>query len=187
MINGISSVHTPLSPPVGSRDPGVGRRSVDAGQENQTPGSGLSAEELRVIAALSATDRQVRTHELAHMAVGAGLTGGASFIYQVGPDNQRYAVGGEVSIDISPGSDPEETIARAVQIRAAALAPADPSPQDRKVAALAAQMERAARQELATADSAEGRPQIDTRPSAAAAAYQTVAEGPRASGFSATA
>ncbi len=58
--------------------------------------SGLSAEDLRLIDQLSATDRQVRTHELAHMAAGAGLAGGATFTYQVGPDNQRYAVAGEV-------------------------------------------------------------------------------------------
>ena len=151
--------------------------------------SGLSAEELRLIDALSATDRQVRTHELAHMAAGAGLTGGASFSYQVGPDNQRYAVGGEVSIDTSHAGDPAATIAKAQQIRAAALAPADPSPQDQKVAAMAAQMASAARVQLAAQERAESRQQSEPRVSAATAAYQAVADGGSFSsaGFSAVA
>jgi len=140
--------------------------------------SGLSPEDLRLIDQLSATDRQVRTHELAHMAAGAGLAGGATFTYQVGPDNQRYAVAGEVSIDTSPGGDPEETIAKAQQIRAAALAPADPSSQDQKVAAMAAQMASAARLELAAQERAEQQtpvPASEARGSAATAAYQSVA------------
>lgn len=151
--------------------------------------SGLSAEELRLIDALSATDRQVRTHELAHMAAGAGLTGGASFSYQLGPDNQRYAVGGEVSIDTSPAGDPAATIAKAQQIRAAALAPADPSPQDQKVAAMAAQMASAARAQLAAQEQEQSGQQSEPRVSAVAAAYQAIAEGGSSSsaGFSAVA
>ncbi|MER2517673.1 MULTISPECIES: putative metalloprotease CJM1_0395 family protein [Candidatus Accumulibacter] len=140
--------------------------------------SGLSAEDLRLIDQLSATDRQVRTHELAHMAAGAGLAGGATFTYQVGPDNQRYAVAGEVSIDTSPGGDPEETIAKAQQIRAAALAPADPSSQDQKVAAMATQMASVARLELAAQERAQKQPPAQesvARGSAASAAYQAVA------------
>lgn len=79
---------------------------------------------------------------MSHLAAGAGLVrGGPSYTYQRGPDGQLYAVGGEVSIDTSPGRTPEETIRRAQQIRAAALAPADPSAQDRQVAAAASRME----------------------------------------------
>ena len=55
----------------------------------------------------------------------------------------------EVSIDVSPGRTPEETIPKAQHIRATALAPADPSPQDRSVAATASRMEGEARIELA--------------------------------------
>ncbi|WP_291991381.1 putative metalloprotease CJM1_0395 family protein [Candidatus Accumulibacter sp. ACC007] len=138
----------------------------------------LSPEDLRLIDQLSATDRQVRAHELAHMAAGAGLTGGATFTYQVGPDNQRYAVGGEVGIDTSPAADPEETIAKAQQIRAAALAPADPSSQDQKVAAMAAQMASVARLQLAAQERAQNQTpaqESESRISAAAAAYQSVA------------
>jgi ribosomal protein L12E/L44/L45/RPP1/RPP2 len=44
--------------------------------------------------------------------------------------------------------NPEATIQKAKQIRAAALAPADPSTQDRAVAASASAMESQAQQEL---------------------------------------
>lgn len=82
------------------------------------------------------------------MTAGAGLvTSGASFTYQKGPDGVNYAIGGEVGISTSPGRTPDETIQRAQQIRAAALAPADPSGQDRAVAAQAAQMAQQAQME----------------------------------------
>lgn len=56
---------------------------------------------------------------------------------------------GDVRIDTSPGRTPEETLRRAEQVRAAALAPADPSPQDYVVAAEAARMAAEARQAMA--------------------------------------
>lgn len=103
-----------------------------------------------MLAQLVQTDRLVRAHEQAHLAAGAGLVrGGASFSYTTGPDDRRYAVGGEVSIDASPASTPQETIAKARQIRAAALAPAQPSAQDQSVAASAARMENEALLEIA--------------------------------------
>lgn len=110
----------------------------------------LSTEDQSRVDQLAATDRKVRAHEMAHVSVGGDLVqGGANFDYQTGPDGKRYAVGGEVSIDTSKGRTPEETIPKAQKIRAAALAPADPSPQDNRVAALATRMEMQAYQELA--------------------------------------
>ena len=83
------------------------------------------------------------------MAVGGDLIrGGVSYKYQTGPDGQRYAVGGDVLIDSSPASSPAKTISKAEQIRAAALAPADPSAQDESVAAQASSMVSEARIEL---------------------------------------
>jgi hypothetical protein len=59
-------------------------------------------------------------------------------------------VGGEVSIDSSPvANDPQATLTKAQQIQAAALAPANPSAQDRAVAASAARMAIEARLALA--------------------------------------
>jgi hypothetical protein len=54
-----------------------------------------------------------------------------------------------VSIDVSPiPGDPEATIAKARIVRRAALAPAEPSAQDRSVAAEATALEHQARAEL---------------------------------------
>lgn len=145
---------------------------------------GLSPEEQRQVEALKQTDRQVKAHELAHMAAGAGLVRGGSFEYQSGPDNKRYAVGGEVSIDTSPGRTPAETIAKALQIRAAALAPADPSTQDRRVAAAASQMEMQARQELAQQASAQRSGGGDRTASAINAYRQMASETAGGGGFS---
>ena len=103
----------------------------------------------REIDRLSARDKEVRAHEQAHMAAGAGLvTRGANYTYTMGPDGRRYATGGEVGIDTSPGQTPQETIAKAQRIRAAAMAPAQPSGQDMQVAAQATQMQMQAQMEL---------------------------------------
>jgi len=102
------------------------------------------------IAKLQNRDREVRNHEQAHIAASGGLSkGGANFSYQRGPDGKLYADGGEVHIDTSPiPGNPQATIHKAKQIRAAALAPADPSTQDRTVAASANAIEATARQDL---------------------------------------
>ena len=108
----------------------------------------LSPEEQQVVNRLKAIDRKVRAHEQAHMAAGAGVTGGANYQLTRGPDGRQYAVGGEVTISLSTASTPEATIDRARRIQAAALAPVDPSSQDRAVAAAAAMLESQARAEL---------------------------------------
>lgn len=111
----------------------------------------LSSEARQEVAKLKARDQQVRTHEAAHMAAGGSLVrGGATYSYQRGPDGAMYAVGGEVTLDTSEvPNNPRATMAKAEQIKAAALAPADPSSQDRSVAAQAASMEAKASAELA--------------------------------------
>lgn len=108
----------------------------------------LSDEEKLQVAKLQQRDSEVRTHEASHMAAGAGLTSGADFTYQKGPDSKMYAVGGEVGIDTSPGKTPEETIQKAQQIKRAALAPSSPSPADLKIAANAASMEASAKAQM---------------------------------------
>jgi hypothetical protein len=103
------------------------------------------------VALLSATDRKVRAHEQAHLNAAAGYaTGGASYTFAKGPDGNLYAVGGEVSLDVSPDpSDPQKTLEKARIVEAAADAPADPSAQDRAVAAMASQMAQTAESQLA--------------------------------------
>ncbi|UCH82063.1 MAG: hypothetical protein JSW20_05395 [Nitrospiraceae bacterium] len=117
----------------------------------------LTEEEQKEIADLQKLDAEVRQHENAHIAAAGAYAHGVSFVYQAGPDGRRYAVGGEVSIDTSPVHDNlDATIAKAQTIRAAANAPAEPSPRDRQVAAAATRMETAARAEKMR-DLAEGR------------------------------
>lgn len=117
----------------------------NAGQKNIGE---LSREEQRIVAELQAADINVRAHEAAHMAAGGGLTSPASYTYERGPDNKMYAVAGEVGISTSEGNTPQESLNKAQTIRRAALAPADPSPQDLKVAAQAASMEMSARAQI---------------------------------------
>jgi SprA family protein len=95
----------------------------------------------REVRRLRDVDRRVHAHEQAHLsAAGQYAISGASFEYARGPDGKLYAVGGEVQIDASPiRGDPDATIRKMEQVRRAALAPADPSPQDRAVATAAAQ------------------------------------------------
>jgi len=109
----------------------------------------LSDEEAKLVEQLKTIDQKVRAHEQAHLAAGGNLVrGGANFQYQKGPDGKQYAVGGEVQIDASPiPDDPEKTIQKMQQVRRAALAPSDPSPQDRKVAAESSQIEARAAME----------------------------------------
>lgn len=110
----------------------------------------LSQDQLRQIQTLKARDQEVRAHEQAHLsAAGSIAISGASFSYTTGPDGQRYATGGEVSIDTSAvANDPQATLAKAETIRRAALAPAQPSAQDHSVASKASAMANKARAEL---------------------------------------
>lgn len=112
----------------------------------------LAQAEQAEIRELAARDREVRAHEQAHMSVGGQHAGSVSFTYERGPDGRMYAVGGEVPIDTAPVvGDPQATIDKMEQVRRAALAPAEPSAQDRSVAAQAAQLIAQARAELASA------------------------------------
>jgi len=111
--------------------------------------SGLDSAEKDQIDRLKDRDAEVRAHEMAHLAAARALAqGGMKLNYQTGPDGRQYAVGGSVKIDTSEAQAPEETVRKAQRIRAAALAPSDPSSQDLQVAAKASQMEAKARAEI---------------------------------------
>jgi len=113
-----------------------------------------SEAELEQISDLKARDTEVVAHERAHASVGGQHTGSPSYSYETGPDGVKYAVSGEVSIDTSEvAGDPQATLQKAQQIKAAALAPAEPSAQDRKVAAKAEQMASQARSDILEANS----------------------------------
>jgi hypothetical protein len=117
-----------------------GKKAVEAESSNT-----LNNDEKNKVQELKDRDREVRVHEQAHAAVGGQYAGSPSYEYQTGPDGKRYAVGGEVSIDVSEEEKPEDTIQKMKIVRAAALAPAEPSTKDLKVAAEASQKENQAR------------------------------------------
>ncbi len=162
MVSAVSNVGVPLNRliaelgSVRTRSGGdalgdAGRVGEAASTSDATVGkSELTEEERRQVDELSRRDVEVRRHEQAHKsAAGSHATGGPSFEYQTGPDGKRYAVGGEVGIDTSPvDGDPTATIRKMQQIRAAALAPAEPSSQDRRIAAETTRAEQEARAEL---------------------------------------
>lgn len=102
------------------------------------------------IRALATRDREVRAHEQAHAAVGGPHAGHPNYQYTQGPNGVRYASSGHVNIDISPvANDPQATLEKMQTVARAALAPAEPSPQDRAVAAKANQLAAEARAQIA--------------------------------------
>jgi hypothetical protein len=106
--------------------------------------------EQKVINELQLRDQEVRSHELAHASVGGASTGAPSYSFETGPDGKKYAVGGEVSVDLSRiDGNPRATIAKMQKVHAAALAPANPSIQDTRVAASASKIILQAQSELA--------------------------------------
>jgi len=126
-------------------------RSSTANAEDKKAEQEQQQRDQRVLSQLRARDREVRAHEAAHASVGGSLVrGGPSYTLQRGPDGRSYAIGGEVQLDTSSvPNDPEATLQKSNQIRAAALAPAEPSPQDLRVAANATQMAARARVDIA--------------------------------------
>ena len=92
-------------------------------------------------------EREVIAHEQAHQAAAGEFGGGISYSYTE-VDGKRYITGGEVPIKLREGSTPEETLRNMQQVQRAANAPADPSGQDRAVAAKAAAIASKARQQI---------------------------------------
>jgi hypothetical protein len=111
---------------------------------------GLTPNQQAAVSDLKVADRKVRQHEQAHLAAaGPYAIGGPSYTFSIGPDGGLYATGGEVSMDVAPDpTDPQKTIEKERTVEAAANAPANPSSQDRRVAAQAAAMEQAAELQL---------------------------------------
>lgn len=148
----IVSPPSSLSPYV-STPPGGSAREPSgnlAARQSAVSDQQLSPEELKELTELKARDREVRAHEAAHQAAGGQHAGAMSLTYERGADGAQYAVGGEVPIDVSPvAEDPQATIEKMRTVRAAAMAPAEPSSQDRAVAAQAMQTILQAQAELA--------------------------------------
>lgn len=123
---------------------GQGREQQQAGENSQQ-----SAAEKRQLDELKQRDAEVKAHEQAHASVGGNLASAPSYQFEIGPDGRQYAVAGEVNIDLAvvPG-DPQATIVKMQKVKAAALAPLEPSAADRQVATEAAQRILEAQAEL---------------------------------------
>ena len=166
----------------GARDADLtdGRRGADPNrpdghQANRTFSPRLlTQEQEQAIQALKARDAEVRRHEQAHAAAVGFYGGAARFKYQRGLDGRSYAVGGEVSIDVSPESSPRATARKMAVVIRAAQAPADPSAQDRSVATQARQVKQQAESELRaekTDQTDGGERSVRSQPSLASEAY----------------
>ena len=147
-----------------SGEAGLGAQANPGAAQNRTDASGLTEAEQEVVAKLVARDAEVRRHEQAHAAVGGQYASAPTYTYQTGPDGRQYAVGGAVQIDVSPvDGDPDATITKMEVVKAAALAPAEPSAADRQVASLADALRAQAIADLATQRRAERAGTFDMR------------------------
>lgn len=139
------------SGPTTSEDVKNGREAAQSSQK-ATGDSSTQVVDPKIrkqIETLKKRDIEVRAHEQAHLTAGRQyVRGGPSYEFTSGPDGNKYATGGEVSIDVStiPG-DPEGTIRKMAVVKKAALAPAKPSPQDYGIAATADNLANQARRE----------------------------------------
>lgn len=156
----VGSVLKPAEPPQSPRRNQLAVQAQPTAARVSLASEGLNAKQAQLeaqqehieqqkIDKLADRDREVRNHERAHAAVGGQFAGAPRYQYERGPNGVNYAISGEVSISVSPVSgDLQATIAKAQTVRRAALAPAEPSAQDRNVAAQATKMEAQARVEL---------------------------------------
>jgi len=122
-------------------------RSLDAEPDDQQQAE-LEREKQKVISDLSKRDAEVRAHEEAHANVGGEYASAPQYDLTEGPDGRQYATGGHVNIDVSEEEEPEDTVVKADIVERAALAPAQPSPQDFKVAGEAQAMGNEAQAEI---------------------------------------
>ncbi len=123
-------------------------KDIKEGEKKPGETKELTEEERKQIESMKQREAEVRLHENTHKSVGGHLASAPSYEYETGPDGKRYITGGHVNIDVSEEKDPKATIEKMQKVRAAALAPAQPSSADRSVAASAQQKENAARAQM---------------------------------------
>ena len=161
-VYGLPSLRTGLRARERNQD---GTQSTEQAQSNDQKGTGqssaglpgkLTEDQQRQVQELKRIDASVRQHEAAHQAAGGPHAGGASFTFTRGPDGKNYATAGEVQVDVSAENDPEATLRKMDMVKAAALAPSDPSAQDLRVAQQADATKMQAQRELQRKGSGQG-------------------------------
>jgi len=166
-VRGLAQAQGSQVPPQQTGHPEHTLDKTDATNNSQHAQQGdlqlITDAERQQLEELSRRDREVRAHEAAHLAAaGQHAASGAKYTFTRGPDGRSYAIGGSVDIDTSQEASPEATIRKADQIRRAALAPAEPSSQDRAVAAQATNMRLQAQTELVKLQAREKLEREDT-------------------------
>jgi hypothetical protein len=134
-----------IQPSIIGSIPQVGHTSATA---RPPAAAARSSDDIQEIQRLKERDAEVKRHEQAHKTTGGQFAGPIYYEYTIGPDGNRYAVGGHVNFNVSKESTPEQTIRKAQTIYRAALAPADPSASDIRLAMEARKMEQEARMEI---------------------------------------
>lgn len=156
-------------------------------------GKELTLEQQEELLQLQQRDQEVRVHEQQHASVGGQHTGSPSYDFKTGPDGKQYVVEGSVSVDLSPiAGDPAATIDKMRQVKAAALAPAQPSSADKNAAAAAdthianATAELMQASKVEQAEDAEPTAAADTGKAATGAEADKAAASPSASAKAST-
>lgn len=114
----------------------------------------LTTDQLKSVKEKREFDKALTKHEEDHHEVAADLArSGPLYETEIGEDGQEYRKSGKVMIDTGTTEDPEKTVKKMKQVRAAALAPdgnqlAPLSEQDKKIAAEATEKERKAQSVL---------------------------------------
>ncbi len=105
-------------------------QGITQSANTEDPGR-LTLEEQRTVEDMRRRDSTVRQEEQTQAAQAGQFAGAPIYEYQVGPDNKRYAVAGEVPVSIpDPSSDPA-TLERALDVLSqAATSPAATSAQE---------------------------------------------------------
>lgn len=128
----------------------IGRSRSSHSRAEGGAASGGEGYELRISDEALARDREVRSHERAHLAaLGGAAASGILYDTVAGPGGESVAVGGRIAVDMAevPG-DPAATLRKARSIIAAAHAPGDPSAADMRTAVRAYEMAGKALEEL---------------------------------------
>lgn len=121
--------------------------------ENKGAENKLTDDEQKEVSRLKSRDSEVRMHEQAHIAASGGMASGPSYTYETGPDGKKYAVEGEVNISFQDSDDPNKDIENAKTMKAAAMAPVEPSAKDMAAVREADRIIAEATKELSQAES----------------------------------
>lgn len=114
-------------------------------------GNGHTAREEAVIRELERIDRDVREHEMQHYYAGQPFATFPEYFQVTAPNGRPYAISGITRMDASEiAGDRDATILKLETLLRAALAPPEPSEEDKRIAAALEQLIAILRQPTAT-------------------------------------